>query len=178
MAEEKGCKAKADNFTTEAKGGKAREANFTMETGNGETEVDETKDRSDAETREGTIEVTTKNTTMITEQGEMPRNEIKMIVSQTTEAGIQTSMTGQGTDDQSENYRGCTNWREQHYWDDNTDCWDVGEQIDPIELDGKRKSIVVQNIRCENDSRRWYERWQVEGGGSTTNWRHQWTITQ
>ena len=60
MAEERSCKAKADNFTTEAKGGKAREANFTMETGNDETEVDETKDRSDAETREGTIVITTK----------------------------------------------------------------------------------------------------------------------
>ena len=117
-AEEKGSKAKADNLTTEAKGGKVREANFTAETRNDETQAEETRDRSEAETREGTIEITTKKTTMITEQEggfpfqlgrEIPRNEIKMIVSQTTEAGIQTSMTGQGTDDQWENYRGCPN---------------------------------------------------------------------
>ena len=95
--EAKGSKAKADNLTTEAKGGKAREANFTAEkTRNDKTEVDETGDRSEAETREGTLEIMTKKTTMITEQGrgfpfqlgrEIPRNDIKMIVSQTTETG-------------------------------------------------------------------------------------------
>ena len=69
-AEEKGSKAKADNLTTEAKGGKVREANFTAETRNDETEAEETRDRSEAETREGTIEITTKKTTMITEQEE------------------------------------------------------------------------------------------------------------
>ena len=68
-AEEKGSKAKADNLTTEAKGGKAREANFTAETRNDETEAEESRDRSEAETREGTIEITTKKTTMMTEQG-------------------------------------------------------------------------------------------------------------
>ena len=69
-AEEKGSKAKADNLTTEAaKGGKVREANFTAETRNDETEeAEETRDRSEAETREGSIEITTKKTTMITEQ--------------------------------------------------------------------------------------------------------------
>ena len=94
--EAKGSKAKADNLTTEGKGGKARDANFTAETRNDETEVEETRDRSEAETREGTPEIMTKKTTMITEQGggfpfqlgrEIPRNDIKMIVSQTTETG-------------------------------------------------------------------------------------------
>ena len=67
--EAKGGNAKADNLTTEAKGGKAREANFTAETRNDETEAQETRDRSEAETREGTIQITMEKTTMITEQG-------------------------------------------------------------------------------------------------------------
>ena len=136
--EARGSKAKVDNLTTEAKGGKAREANFTAKTRNDETEAEETRDRSAAETREGTIEITTKKkTTMITEQGrgfpfqlgrETPRNEIKMIVSQTTEARIQTSMTGQGTDDQWDNYRGCTNWGKRHYRDEDRDYWVSGNK--------------------------------------------------
>ena len=55
--EAKGSKAKTDNLTTEAKGGKAREANITAETRNDETDGEETRDRSEAETRECTIEI-------------------------------------------------------------------------------------------------------------------------
>ena len=68
-AEEKGSKAKADNLTTEAKGGKARAVNFTTETRSDETGAEEIRDRSEAETGEGTIEITTKKTTTISDQG-------------------------------------------------------------------------------------------------------------
>ena len=88
---------------------------------------------------------------MITEQGrgfpfqlgrEIPWDEIKMIVSQTTEAGIQTNMTGQGTDDQ---------WApigESDTTEMKTETIGVSGKKDPIELEGKKKSILVQNRRC------------------------------
>ena len=184
--EAKGIKAKADNITTEAKGGKAREANFTAETRNDETEAEETRDRSEAETREGTIEITTKRMTMITEQGggfpfqlgrEVPQNEIKMIVSQTTEAGIHTSMTGQGTDDQWENYRGCTNWRKRHYRDENRDCWGVGKQKAPLNLRARRSQFWcrTEDVGTIPEDDMNADRWKAEAppGIGDTNERSQ-----
>ena len=90
--EEKGSKAKADNLTTEARGGKARTDDLAKGAKGGKTRTEEDSNRHEAATE------------MIHEQGEeftfimgreFPRNEIKMIVKQRTEAGIQTSETGQ-----------------------------------------------------------------------------------
>ena len=87
--EAKGSKARADNLTTEAKGGKAR--------------AEDKSSKSEAATRDDTIEITTKTTAMVNEQGreflftmgrEIPRSEVKTIISQRTETGIQTSETG------------------------------------------------------------------------------------
>ena len=73
-AEAKGSKARADNLATEAKGGKAR--------------TEENSNKSETATE------------MINKQGgefpfvmgsEFPRNEVKMIIDQRTETGIQTS---------------------------------------------------------------------------------------
>ena len=170
---QRAARQKADNLTTDAKGGKARKANFTAETRNDETEAEETRDRSEAQTRKGTIEITTKKTTMITEQGggfpfqlgrEVPRKEIKMIVSQTTEAGIQTSMTGQGTDDQWKNYRGCTNWGKRHYRDKNRDFWGVGKQKIPLNLRARRSPFWcrTEDVRTIPEDDVNADRWKAE----------------
>ena len=53
--EAKGSKVKADDLTTEAKGGRAR--------------TEESRSKSEAATRDETIEITTKTTTMVNEQG-------------------------------------------------------------------------------------------------------------
>ena len=80
--EAKGGKAKADNLT-EAKGSKARADNLTTEAKGGKARTEENSNKSGAATE------------MINEQGgEFPRTEVKMIISQRTETGIQTSETG------------------------------------------------------------------------------------
>ena len=105
--EEKGGKAKADNLTTEARGGKARADDLATGAKGGKTRTEEDSNRHEAATE------------MIHEQGEefpfvigreFPRNEIKMIVNQRTEAGIQTSETGQRMGEQWESQWRNTNW--------------------------------------------------------------------
>ena len=131
--EAKGSKAKADNFTTEAKGSKAKADDLTREEKNDNARADdlateaedkkarteESRGKSEAATREDTIEITTKTTTKVNEQGgefpftlgrEIPRNEVKVIVSQRTETGIQTSVTGHEMGEQWENYWRNDNW--------------------------------------------------------------------
>ena len=159
--EVKGSKTQADNLTTEAKGGKAKADNLTTEEKGGNTKTEEitkqrqeNRNRSEAATREGTIEITTKKTTMITGQGgeypftlgrEIPRDEVKMIVSQKTETGIQTSMTGHGSEEQWENYWRSANWGKRYYREEKQGL--LGYEI-------KKKSTVVQNRRRQNDPRR------------------------
>ena len=84
--EAKGSKAKADNSTTEAKGSKAKADDLTREEKNNKARTEESRIKSEAATREDTIEITTKKTTMVTEQEgefpfslgrEIPRNEVK-----------------------------------------------------------------------------------------------------
>ena len=63
---------------------------------------------------------------MINEQGrefpfamgsEFPRNEVKMIISQKTETGIQTSETGHKLGEQWESHWRNTNWRKRFdFW--------------------------------------------------------------
>ena len=67
--EEKDSKAKADNLTTEEKGGNARADDLATEAGDNKTKTEENRNRSETATREGTIAITTKKTTMITGQG-------------------------------------------------------------------------------------------------------------
>ena len=57
------------NFTTEAKGGKAKADDLTTEAKGGKARTEESRSKSEAATRDDTIEITTKTTTMINEQG-------------------------------------------------------------------------------------------------------------
>ena len=117
--EAKGSKAKANNVTTEAKGSKTRADDHTTEAKGGTARTEESRSKSEAATRDDTIEITTKTTTMVNEQGrefpftmgrEIPRNEVNMIVSQRTETGIQTSEAGHEMGEQWENDWRNTNW--------------------------------------------------------------------
>ena len=101
--EAKGSKAKADNPTTETKGSKARADDLTIKAKGGKARAVENSSKFEAATRDDTTEITTKTTAMVSKQGgefpfamgrEIPRNEVKMIISQRTETGIQTSETG------------------------------------------------------------------------------------
>ena len=48
---------------------------------------------------------------------EIPRNEIRMVINQRTETGIQTSETGQRVGEQWESQWRNTNWRKRFdYW--------------------------------------------------------------
>ena len=106
-AEAKGSKARADNLTTEAKGGKARADNLATEAKGGKARTEENSNKSEAATE------------MINEHGgefpfamgsEFPRNEVKMIISQKTETGFQTSETGHKMGEQWESHWRNTNW--------------------------------------------------------------------
>ena len=105
---------KADDLTTEARGGKARADDLATGAKGGKTRTEEDSNRHEAATE------------MIHEEGEefpfvmgreFPRNEIKMIVNQRTEAGIQTSETGQRMGEQWESQWRNTNWGKRFdYW--------------------------------------------------------------
>ena len=56
------------NFTTEAKGSKAKADDLTTEEKGGKARTEESRSKSEAATRDDTIEITTKTTTMINEQ--------------------------------------------------------------------------------------------------------------
>ena len=115
-----------------------------------------------------------------------------MIVSQTTEAGIQTNMKGQGTDDQWENYRGCTNSGKRHYRDENRDCWRVGKQKVPLNLRTRRSQFWcrTEDVRTIPEDDMNADKWKAAAppGIGDTNDRSQkksrwmdkadgWTIT-
>ena len=132
--EAKGSKAKADDFTTEAKGGKAKADDFTTEAKVGRTKADNLTEAKGSKARADNLATEAKGgkarteensnkseaaTAMVTEQGgefqfamgsEFPRNEVKMIISQRTETGIQTSETGHEMGEQWENHWRNTNW--------------------------------------------------------------------
>ena len=119
-AEAKGSKARANDFTTEEKGGKAKADNPTEAKGskatadNLATEAKGGKARNEENSNESEVA-----TEMINEQGgefpcvmgsEFPRNEVKMIINQRTETGIQTSETGHKMGEQWESHWRHTNW--------------------------------------------------------------------
>ena len=128
VTEETGGKAKAGNLT-EAKGNKARADYLATEAKGGKAGTEEDSNRHEAATE------------MIHEQGEefpfvmgreIPRNEIRMVINQRTETGIQTSETGQRVGEQWESQWRNTNWRKRFdYW-----------------LKRKEKSTMVQDRRC------------------------------
>ena len=66
--EAKGGKAKADNFTTEERSGNARADDIATEAGDNKAKTEENRNISEAATREGTIAITTKKTTMVAGQ--------------------------------------------------------------------------------------------------------------
>ena len=156
-AQAKGSKARADNPTTGTKGSKARADDLTTEAKGGKARAEENSSKSEGATRDDTIEITTKTTAMVTEQGEefpftmrreIPCNEVKMIIGQRTETGIQTSETGHEMGEQWEGHWRNTNWRKRFdYW----------RTKDPYELENKKKSTLVQDRRCQNDQRRRHE---------------------
>ena len=113
-AEAKGSKARADDLATEAKGSKARADKIATEAKGGKARTEENSNKSEAATE------------MVNEQGgefpfvmgsEFPRNEVKMIINQRTETGIQTSETGHKMGEQWESHWRNTNWGKRFdYW--------------------------------------------------------------
>ena len=102
---------------------------------------------------------------MIHEQGEefpfvmgreFPRNEIRMVINQRTETGIQTSETGQTVGEQWE-----SQWRNT-YWGKRCDYWGVGKQRIPV---GLRERSSQQWCRTED------VRTIKEGDVNTDKWR-------
>ena len=88
--EEKGSTAKAGDFTTEETGGKARADYLATEAKGSKARTEEDSNRHEAvaemihEQREGFPFVMGR---------EIPRNEIKMVIDQRTETGMQTNET-------------------------------------------------------------------------------------
>ena len=102
---------------------------------------------------------------MIHEQGEefpfvvgreIPRNEIRMVINQRTEAGIQTSETGQRVGEQWESQWRNTNWRKRF------DYWRVGKQ---------RISVGLRERRSQQWCRTEDVRTIKEGDMNTDKWR-------
>ena len=131
-------KAKADN-PTEATGGKAR--------------IEENSNKIEAATE------------MINEQGrefpnvmgiEFPRNEVKMIIDQRTETGIQTSETGHKMGEQWESHWRNTNWGKRF------DYWEVGKQ----------RILVIMRERRSQQWCRTEDVRTIKGGDMNTDrWR-------
>ena len=67
--EAKDSKAKADDLTREGKNDNARADDFASEAEDNKARTEESRGKSEAATREDTIEITTKTTTMVNEQG-------------------------------------------------------------------------------------------------------------
>ena len=116
--EEKGGKAKADDFTTEETGGKARADYLATEAKGSKARTEEDSNRREAvagmihEQREGFPFVMGR---------EIPRNEIRMVIDQKTETGMQTSETGQRVGEQWESQWKTNNWGKRF------DYWEVGK---------------------------------------------------
>ena len=105
--EEKGGKAKADDFTTEETGGRARADYLATEAKGSKARTEEYSNMHDAAAE------------MIHEQREefpfvmgreIPRNEIRMVIDQRTETGMQTSETEQRVGEQWESQWKNNNW--------------------------------------------------------------------
>ena len=104
--EEKGSKAKADDFTTEETGGKTRADYLATEAKGNKARTEEDSNRHEAVTE------------MINEQREgfpvmgreIPRSEIRMVIDQRTETGMQTNETGQRVGEQWESQWKNNNW--------------------------------------------------------------------
>ena len=177
--EAKGSKAKADDFTTEAKGNKAKADDFTTEAKGGKAKADNlteakgSKARADnlaTEARGGkarTEENSNKSTEMINEQGgefpfamgsEFPHNEVKMIISQRTETGIQTSETGHKMGEQWESHWRNTNWGKRF------DYWGAGKQTIPVSLRERRSQqwCRTEDVRSIKEGDMNTDRWRIE----------------
>ena len=153
--EAKGGTAKADNFTTETKGSKARADNLATEAKGGKARTEENSNKSEAATE------------MINEQGgefpfamgsEFPRNEVKMIISQRTETGIQTSETGHKMGEQWESHWRNTNWGKRF------DYWGVGKQRIPVILRERRSQqwCRTEDVRTIKEGDMNTDRWRIE----------------
>ena len=112
-AEAKGSKARADDFTTEEKGGEAKADNTTEAKGSKARADNPTEAKGGKARTEENSNKSEAATEMISEQGrefpfvmgsEFPSNEVKMIINQRTETGIQTSETGHKMGEQWESH--------------------------------------------------------------------------
>ena len=112
--EEKGGKTKADDFTTEETGGRARAEYLATEAKGSKARTEEDSNRHEVAAE------------MIHEQREefpyvmgreISRNEIRMVIDQRTETGVQTNETGQRVGEQWESQWRNNNWRKRFdYW--------------------------------------------------------------
>ena len=104
---------------------------------------------------------------MIHEQGEefpfvmgreIPRNEIRMIINQRTETGIQTSETGHRVGEQWESQWRNTNWGKRF------DYWGVGKQRIPVGLRERRSQqwCRTEDVRTIKEGDMNTDRWRIE----------------
>ena len=137
--EEKGGKAKADDFTTEEIGGRARADYLATE-----AKGSKARNEEDSNRHEAVVE-------MIHEQREefpfvmgreIPRNEIRMVIDQKTETGMQTSETGKRVGEQWERQ-----WEEQQL-EKTIRLLGSRETKNPCGSMGKEESTMVQDRRC------------------------------
>ena len=89
---------------------------------------------------------------------EFPRNEVKMIISQRTETGIQTSETGHKMGEQWESHWRNTNWGKRF------DYWGVGKQRIPVSLRRRRSQqwCRTEDVRTIKEGDMNTDRWRIE----------------
>ena len=89
---------------------------------------------------------------------EIPHNEVKMIISQRTETGIQTSETGHEMGEQWENHWRNTNWGKR------VDYWGVGKQKIPMSLRARRSQhwCRTEDVRTIKEGDMNTDRWRIE----------------
>ena len=104
---------------------------------------------------------------MINEQGgefpfvmgsEFPRNDVKTIINQRTETGIQTSETGHKMGEQWESH-----WRNT-IWGKRFDFWGVGKQRIPVSLRERRSQhwCRTEDVRTIKEGDMNTDRWKIE----------------
>ena len=166
--EAKGSKTKADDFTIQETGGKAKAGNLTEAKGN--------KARADYFATEakgskaGTEEDRNRHEAaayMIHKKGEefpfgigreITHNEIKMVINQRTETGIQTSETGQRVGEQWESqWRNTNRGKRFNYWG-------VGKHRIPVGLRERRSQLWcrTEDVRTMKERDVNTDKWRIE----------------
>ena len=139
--EETDSKARADYLATEAKGNKARPA----------------EDSNRHEAAVITIHEQREEFPFVMGR-EIPRNEIRMVIDQRTETGMQTSETGQRVGEQWE-----SQWRNNN-WGKRFDYWGVGKQRIPVGLRERRSQqwCRTEDVRTIKEGDVNTDKWRIE----------------